>query len=110
MASPERAAGEIPLAFALPQNYPNPFTASTNIRFDLPERSRVTITIYDVTGREVANLVDGPVEPGAHVAVWSGTTREGRPAGPGVYFARMVAASLEGGDGYRSNRRLSLVR
>jgi hypothetical protein len=106
----EVAGGALPLAFALPQNYPNPFTTSTNIRFELPERSRVTITIYDVTGREVANLVDGAVEPGAHLATWSGRTREGHPAGPGVYFVRMVAASLSGSAGYRSDRRLSLVK
>jgi hypothetical protein len=109
-ASAEFAGGAVPLAYAFPQNFPNPFSASTTLRFELPEPSRVTLTIYDVTGREVANLVDGTVDPGYHVATWSGRNRDGYPAGAGVYFARIVATPLRGSGGLRSDRRVILVR
>jgi hypothetical protein len=100
----------VPLAYAFPQNFPNPFSASTSIRFELPEPSRVTLTIYDVMGREVANLVDEAVDPGYHVRTWSGRNREGYSAGAGVYFARIVATSLKGSGGLRSDRRIILVK
>ena len=109
-ASAEFTGGAVPLAYAFPQNFPNPFSASTTLRFELPEPSRVTLTIYDVTGREVANLVDGAVDPGYHVATWSGRNRDGYPASAGVYFARIVATPLRGSGGLRSDRRIILVR
>jgi hypothetical protein len=48
----------MPLVFNLLQNYPNPFNPSTNIKFALPEAGLVTLRIYDVTGREVTELIN----------------------------------------------------
>ena len=107
--SSEPAGRAIPLQYAFPQNYPNPFTGSTTIRFELPQRSKVSLVIYDVMGRVVASLVDGAVDPGFHVETWSGRSREGQPAAAGVYFVRMVATSLNGAGGLRSDRRIVLV-
>jgi flagellar hook assembly protein FlgD len=101
---------DIPAQYALSQNFPNPFTASTSLRFDLPELSRVTLTIYDVSGREVERLVDGVIDPGRHVATWSGRNRAGRPAEAGLYFVRMIATSQTGTGGLRTDRRVALVR
>jgi hypothetical protein len=107
-ATPTREA--VPLRFALPQNFPNPFSASTTLRFELPERSRVTLTVYDLMGREVASLVNGEFEPGYHVATWSGRSEEGHSLGAGVYFVRMIATSLAGSNGLRTDRRVMLVK
>jgi hypothetical protein len=49
---------EVPVAFSLLQNYPNPFNPSTNIKFALPENGFVTLTVYDITGREVTRLLN----------------------------------------------------
>ena len=103
-------ANDIPAQFALSQNFPNPFTAGTTLRFDLPELSRVTLVIYDVSGREVDRLVDGVIDPGRHVATWSGRNQAGRPAEAGLYFVRMIATSQTGTGGLRADRRIALVK
>lgn len=54
----------IPSSFILHQNYPNPFNPVTTLRYDIPERSEVVLTIYDILGRQVTTLVRGMEEPG----------------------------------------------
>jgi hypothetical protein len=58
-----------PGTFELEQNYPNPFNPTTNIVYTLPQRDRVTISIYDVTGRLVTTLVDNEPQPAGRIAV-----------------------------------------
>ena len=49
----DNTAGTLPIGYALHQNYPNPFNPTTTLRYDIPENSHVTITIYDMLGRKV---------------------------------------------------------
>jgi parallel beta-helix repeat protein len=65
-SSVEVISGIIPTDFELQQNYPNPFNPSTSIRFALPERSTVTLTLYNTLGVEVDVLVNGELEPGMY--------------------------------------------
>lgn len=83
---------EIPLTHAVYQNSPNPFNPTTTIRFDLPTRAFVRLTIYDVMGRLVATLADGYRTAGRHEAVFdaSGLTS-------GVYLYRLTAGDFSGG-------------
>jgi hypothetical protein len=81
----------LPTAFELRQNYPNPFNGGTEIVFDLPVASVVTLKIFDLLGREVATLVDGMQPAGTRSATW---TAGG--AASGVYLLRFEAASVEG--------------
>ena len=55
----------------LSQNYPNPFNPSTTIEFGLPEAGKVKLAVYDITGREVAVLLNADVSAGRHHVNWS---------------------------------------
>jgi hypothetical protein len=75
---------------ALGQNYPNPFNPSTTIRFTLPEAGPVSLVIYDVAGRRVAELVNGSMARGATEVRWNGVNDRGASVGTGVYFYRLT--------------------
>ena len=65
-----------------------PRAGSANLRFALQREEPVRLDIFDVAGRHLATLVDGPRAPGDHEVAWDGTTGSG-PARAGVYFARL---------------------
>jgi hypothetical protein len=75
-----------PRQVLLNQNFPNPFNPTTTIRFLIPSRTRVTLTVFDLLGREVATLVDGMQDPGEKT-----TTFDGSNLASGVYFYRLKA-------------------
>ena len=77
---------------AMRQNAPNPFNPVTKIAFTVPEDAgSVTLTIYNVSGRVVRRLVDGPLSAGPHSVVWNGRDDGGENLASGVYFARLAA-------------------
>ncbi|MBK8127871.1 MAG: carboxypeptidase-like regulatory domain-containing protein [bacterium] len=79
----------IPTEFALKSNYPNPFNASTSLRFDVPSESRVLITIYNVAGQEVARPVDQTMPAGSHSVLYNA---ENLPTG--MYLVKMNAGEF----------------
>ena len=81
---------ELPRAYRLAGNFPNPFNSSTVIRFELPVASAVRVEIFDVLGRSVALLEDGPLSAGAYTLPWS-------PAGlaSGTYICRFRAGDFD---------------
>lgn len=76
--------------FYLMSNYPNPFNPETRIPFRLLRKSHVHLAIYDVTGRRVKVLMEGPREAGAYEEVWTGDDFSGRAVSNGVYFCRLI--------------------
>jgi uncharacterized delta-60 repeat protein len=85
------AAAEHPSAFALEQNFPNPFNPTTEIRFSVPSRSAVTLRVYDLLGREVGRVFDGVIDAGSRTVRWNGVAADGVPLAGGVYFYRLEA-------------------
>lgn len=81
--------GGRPVAFALGQNSPNPFTRQTVIRYAVPASSPVTLEVFNLQGQRVATLVDGVLEPGTYTATFGG--RGSRAVSAGVYFYRLRA-------------------
>jgi hypothetical protein len=100
--------------YALHQNYPNPFNPSTMIRYDLPGRSHITLTVYNRLGQQVSVLVQGDQDAGHHEVRFDGIT-----LASGVYFYQLKAHPLdfatvrgsarEAGD-YVLTRTLTLLR
>ena len=75
-----------PLAFSLNQNYPNPFNPSTTISFDVYEASRVSLSVFDLNGRLVKNLMSGNLGAGTYNINWNGKNTNGLSVAGGVYF------------------------
>ena len=84
--------------------FPNPFGLETTLRYILPDRQRVNLTIHDVAGRQVRILAFGEEGPGVHLVVWDGLDTSGRRVAAGIYYARLWT-----GSGYQTGRIL-LVR
>lgn len=77
--------------FVLHPAFPNPFNPQTQIRFDLPEASNVSLVVYDLMGREVATLVSGHMDEGTHEVTWDSRTSSGEQVASGVYMYRIDA-------------------
>jgi hypothetical protein len=90
---------ELPQSWMLLQNYPNPFNPSTTIKFELPKSSHVSLTVYDMVGREVSLLVNGRRDAGVYEVEFDGSN-----LASGVYFYRLHA-----GD-FVQTRKLTLLR
>ena len=82
-----------PKDYKLYNNFPNPFNPSTKIAFELPKASHVTLTIYDVLGREVAQIADQSYPAGYSEITWNGINRNGQQISSGVYFYRITAGN-----------------
>ena len=74
--------------FDLTQNYPNPFNPVTNIEYTIPEKTHVTLKIYDMLGKEVETLVDREPDAGTYVTIWNGSRYSS-----GVYFYRLISGN-----------------
>ena len=84
----------IPAHFELHLNYPNPFNPATTIGYNLPELSDVSITIFDILGREVLNQEWSNQQPGQHAFTWNAVDKQGRSVSTGVYYCRMQAGAF----------------
>lgn len=89
----------IPDGYSLSQNYPNPFNPTTNILFSINEPGNVTLKVYDLTGREVASLIDGRMSAGEHNVTFDATQLSS-----GVYIYVMVS------NGVRLTNKMTLVK
>ncbi len=79
----------LPTEIALYQNYPNPFNPSTRIRYELPERSHVTLTVFNTLGQQVAKLIEGETEAGYHEVTFDASNLSS-----GVYLYRLIAGDF----------------
>jgi PKD repeat protein len=84
----------IPEKFELSQNFPNPFNPMTTIRYALPEKANVRLTIYNMLGKEVRTLVNEFEEAGYKSVIWDGLDQYGRSLSTGVYIYRIQAGDF----------------
>jgi len=86
---PDITGGEVPTAYRLAQNFPNPFNPTTTIKFDMKAKGNVTIKLYNVAGQLVKTLVNDVKDAGSYTATWDGTNNNGSKVASGIYFYRM---------------------
>jgi hypothetical protein len=79
-----------PAEFVLYQNYPNPFSSSTDIWFSLPESNRILIDVFDIYGKKIETLVDENLLPGYHKTIF-----EGRNYRDGIYICRIQVGNYK---------------
>jgi hypothetical protein len=88
----------------LAQNTPNPFNPSTSISFFVPERTRVTLEIFDVQGKRVHTMVNQALDMGLHARTWDGVGDNGLSVASGIYYYRLTVA------GHEETRKMVLVK
>jgi hypothetical protein len=100
----------IPHDFVLQQNYPNPFNPTTLIRYELPEPSIVTLTVYNVIGQVVATLVDGQVQEGYQGQVWNASNSKGEALGTGAFIYSLNAVGIRSGQKFMRTNKMILAK
>ncbi|NIT59422.1 MAG: T9SS type A sorting domain-containing protein [Aliifodinibius sp.] len=81
----------IPEKFTLYNNYPNPFNPTTTIRYDLAERSKTSLSVYNIAGERIRTLVNDVQSAGSKSVVWNGRNDQGEIVGSGVYVYQIEA-------------------
>lgn len=98
-ATLNEGGSDLPVTFTLEQNYPNPFNPTTQITYQLPEQSQVTLSVYDMAGRQVATLINENVSAGTHTVNFDASSLSS-----GVYMYRLNAGST------MLTRKLTLIK
>jgi hypothetical protein len=98
------AAPALPKGYELSQNYPNPFNPTTDIRFALPEASRVTLKIFSTLGENIRTLAEGEFAAGVYALQWNAQNDRGEKVPSGVYFYQLVTP------GFTTTKRMILAK
>lgn len=103
--------------FNLFQNYPNPFNTSTTIIYRIERKADVSLKIYDILGREVGELINGPHETGYHSIKWNGRNDQGEEVASGIYFYQLTVRqahrpeqSRGRADDYKETKKVVLIK
>lgn len=80
---------DLPAVLALSQNYPNPFNPTTRVSYEMPAEAQVSLAVYDLLGRQVAELVNGRMAPGTHVVNFNAES-----LASGVYVYRLEVSGV----------------
>ena len=89
----------LPKKYFLHQNYPNPFNPITTISFEIPEKTRVSLKIYNVIGKEIATLIDKEMFPGIYELPWDASK-----VASGIYFYQLS------GENFIQTKKMILLR
>ena len=94
----------VPNQYKLYQNYPNPFNPTTVIQYDVAELSEISLTVYDLSGREINRLVNEVQSPGLKTLVWDGKDSMGNKVGAGIYIYQLKS------DNYIESKKMIFVK
>lgn len=94
----------IPEEFSLAQNYPNPFNPSTTIEFELKNDTYAKLSVYNMLGQRIRNLVDQKQTAGRYLVQWDGMDENGKAVSSGIYFYRIETES------FSATKKMLLIR
>ncbi|NOY58188.1 MAG: T9SS type A sorting domain-containing protein, partial [Calditrichaeota bacterium] len=97
-----------PSRFGLLQNYPNPFNPVTQIQYNLSKPGKVDLTIFDVNGKRVKQIVSEMQAAGQHAVEWSAENNLGQTVTSGIYFYRLIVR--ENGSRFSETKKMILVK
>ncbi|MFC1683786.1 lectin like domain-containing protein, partial [Candidatus Zixiibacteriota bacterium] len=92
--APDARSARLPTSYALTQNHPNPFNASTEIGYHIPVDGQVSLRIFNTLGQEVRALVDEHQPAGSYSVIWDGRATSGGDAASGLYFCRLLSGDF----------------
>ncbi|MDA3813029.1 MAG: T9SS type A sorting domain-containing protein [Candidatus Cloacimonetes bacterium] len=95
----------IPASMPAMYNYPNPFNPTTTISYNLTEDSNIELSIYNLKGQKVKQLVNDQLSAGQHSVVWNGTDQNNQPVSSGIYLYK-----LNSGSHYTSTKKMILLK
>jgi hypothetical protein len=98
------AEESLPLSFHISQNYPNPFNPITRITYSIPKESQVTISIFNLLGQKIVDLVSQNITPGEYSMTWNGTNRSGEAVPSGIYIYSIEA------DEFQSSKKMVMIK
>ncbi len=101
----ENGETEIPAKFELMQNYPNPFNPTSTIAFAIPKNARVNLSVYNVLGQKVAELINGVQSAGYHSVTWDAGN-----FASGIYIYRIKAEAIDGSSTFTATRKMVLLK
>jgi PKD repeat protein len=78
------------------ESYPNPFSHFTNIRYKISETSRVTVSVYDLLGNEIAKLIDYTQNSGSYSIIWQPLDSQGYQLNSGLYYYKITTQTSSG--------------
>ncbi len=90
---------EVPVRFSLEQNYPNPFNPITKLKFQMSKSGFAKLVIFDVTGKEIATLVNEEMNPGTYELSWDGSNYPS-----GIYFYELTS------EGFTQTKKMALIK
>jgi len=90
----EESSRSNPSSYSLYQNYPNPFNSSTEIRYQIPEDSYVSLKVFNTLGQEVRSLVDRNQKANRYTVLWDGLDDRSQEVASGLYFCRLKAGDF----------------
>lgn len=107
---PQDRRVELPTEFSLNNAFPNPFNPETTIKYDLPEQSKVHLTIFDLLGRKINTLKRKTEDAGFYSIKWNGKDENGKPLSSGMYIINIFAQSLESEEIFTQSQKVVLMK
>ena len=90
----ETGMNSLPSEWILEQNYPNPFNPSTTIEYQLPKTANVTISIYEINGKLIKEILNRKQNEGVHRVIWDGTNQNNIRVASGIYIYTIKSDNL----------------